>query len=61
MRNHVHLSLSIPPKIMVSQFVEYLKGRSALMIYDRHPELGSKFEKEFWARVYYGIDNQQCG
>ena len=31
----------------------YLKGKSALMIYDRHPELGNKFERDFWARGYY--------
>lgn len=31
----------------------YLKGKSALMIYDKHPELGSKFNKSFWARGYY--------
>ena len=51
--DHVHLCLSIPPKIMVSQFVGYLKGKSALMIYDRHPEQGNKFERDFWARGYY--------
>jgi putative transposase len=31
----------------------YLKGKSALMIYDRHPELGDKWERSFWARGYY--------
>ena len=31
----------------------YLKGKSALMIFDKHPELGSKFNKSFWARGYY--------
>ena len=31
----------------------YLKGKSALMVYDRHPELGNKFERDFWARGYY--------
>ena len=51
--DHVHLCLSIPPKIMVSQFVGYLKGKSASMIYDRRPELGNKFERDFWARGYY--------
>ena len=51
--DHVHLCLSIPPKIMVSQFVGYLKGKSALMIYDRHPELGNKSKRDFWARGYY--------
>ena len=33
--------------------MEYLKGKSALMIFDKHPELGSKFNKSFWARGYY--------
>ena len=33
--------------------VGYLKGKSALMIYDRHPELWNKFERDFWARGYY--------
>ena len=31
----------------------YLKGKSTLMIYDRHPELQSKWDKAFWARGYY--------
>ena len=31
----------------------YLKGKSALMIYDRHPDMGNKFERDFWARGYY--------
>ena len=48
--DHVHLCLSIPPKMNVSQFVGYLKGKSALMIYDRHPEPGNKFERNFRGR-----------
>ncbi len=51
--DHVHLCVSIPPKLSVSQLMGYLKGKSALMIYDKHPELGSKFNKSFWARGYY--------
>ena len=51
--DHVHLCVSIPPKISVSDFMGYLKGKSALMIYDRHPELESKWSKAFWARGYY--------
>ena len=50
--DHVHLCVCIPPKMSVSQFVGYLKGKSALMIYDKHPELGSKWNKSFWARGY---------
>ncbi len=51
--DHVHLSVSIPPKESVSGFVGYLKGKSALMIFDKHPELTSKWSKSFWARGYY--------
>ena len=51
--DHVHLCVSIPPKLSVSDFVGYLKGKSALMIFDKHPELGSKWDRSFWARGYY--------
>ena len=51
--DHVHLCVSIPPKQAVSEFVGYLKGKSALMIFDKHPELTSKWTKSFWARGYY--------
>ena len=51
--DHVHLCVSIPPKIRVSEFMGYLKGKSALMIFDRHPQMGSKFNRHFWARGYY--------
>lgn len=51
--DHVHLCVSIPPKLSVSEFVGYLKGKSALMLFDKHPELGSKWDRSFWARGYY--------
>ena len=51
--DHVHLCVSIPPKLAISEFMGYLKGKSALMIYDRHPELGNKIERDFWALGYY--------
>ena len=51
--DHVHLCVSIPPKIKVSEFMGYLKGKSALMIFDRHPEMGNKYNRHFWARGYY--------
>ncbi len=51
--DHVHLCVSIPPKESVSNFVGYLKGKSALMIFDKHPELTTKWTKSFWARGYY--------
>ena len=51
--DHIHICVSIPPKLSVSSFMGYLKGKSTLMIYDRHPELQSKWSKAFWARGYY--------
>ena len=51
--DHVHMLVRIPPSMSVSSFVGYLKGKSTLMIYDRHPELQSKWDKAFWARGYY--------
>jgi putative transposase len=51
--DHVHLCVCIPPKMSVSQFVGYLKGKSALMIFDKHPEKGGKWDRTFWARGYY--------
>ena len=51
--DHIHLSVAIPPKISISSFMGYLKGKSTLMLYDRHPELQSKWDKSFWTRGYY--------
>ena len=51
--DHVHLCVSIPPKMSVPEFMGYLKGKSALMIFGRHPELQNKWNKAFWARGYY--------
>ena len=51
--DHVHLCVSIPPKLSISEFMGYLKGKSALMIFDRHPQMGTKWDRSFWARGYY--------
>ena len=51
--DHVHLSVAIPPKISISNFMGDLNRNSTLIIYDRHPELESKWDKAFWARGYY--------
>ncbi len=51
--DHVHMYVKIPPKLSISEFVGYLKGKSALMIHDRHPEMTNKWNREFWARGYY--------
>ena len=46
--------LEIPPKIAVSSFVGYLKGKSSLMIYEQFPNLKYKYRnREFWCRGYY--------
>ena len=51
--DHVHMLVSIPPSISVSSFVGYLKGKSALMIFDRHANLKYKYgNRHFWARGY---------
>lgn len=54
MPDHVHLVLSIPPKIIVSSFMGYLKGKSALMMFEKHANLKYKFgNRHFWAEGYY--------
>jgi putative transposase len=53
--DHVHLCVSIPPKLSISDFMGYLKGKSALMIFGKHPDLGNKWNREFWARGYYVV------
>ena len=54
MPDHVHLLLSIPPKQSVSSFMGYLKGKSAMMIFNRHANLKYKFgNRNFWATGYY--------
>jgi len=52
--DHIHLLVSIPPKISVSSFMGYLKGKSSLMIFDQHANLKYKYgNREFWCRGYY--------
>ena len=54
MPDHVHLLVSIPPKIAVSTFVGYLKGKSALMMFDKYANLKYRFgNRHFWAEGYY--------
>ena len=54
MPDHVHMPVSIPPKIRVSSFMGYLKGKSSLMMFDRHANLKYKFgNRHFWAEEYY--------
>ena len=52
--DHIHMLVSIPPHISVSQFMGYLKGKSSLMIFDRHANLKYKYgSRHFWCRGYY--------
>ena len=53
-KDHVHMLVEIPPSMSVSQFVGYLKGKSSLMIFDRHTNLKYKYgNRHFWCRGYY--------
>ena len=54
MPDHIHVLLSIPPKMSISSFMGYLKGKSAMMIFDKHSNLKYKFgNRNFWATGYY--------
>ena len=54
MPDHIHMLVSIPPKISVSSFMGYLKGKSSLMIFDKLANLKYKFgNRHFWADGYY--------
>ena len=52
--DHIHLLVIIPPKLSVSSFMGYLKGKSSLMIFDRHANLKYKYgNRQFWCKGYY--------
>ena len=52
--DHVHMLIRIPPKYSVSEIVGYLKGKSSLIIFDRHANLKYKYgNRTFWCRGYY--------
>ena len=54
MPDHIHLYVKIPPKYSVSEVMRYLKGKSSLMIFDRHANLRYKYgNRHFWCRGYY--------
>ena len=54
MPDHVHMLLAIPPKYSVSSVMGYLKGKSSLMVFDKHANMGYKFgNRKFWAEGYY--------
>ncbi len=53
-RDHVHMLIKIPPKFSVSQIMGYMKGKSSLIIFDRHANLKYKYgNRHFWCRGYY--------
>lgn len=52
--DHIHMLLEISPKYSISQIMGYLKGKSSLMIFDRHANLKYKYgNRHFWCRGYY--------
>ena len=52
--DHIHMLLCIPPSLSVAQFMGFLKGKSSLMIFDRHANLKYKYgNRHFWCRGYY--------
>ena len=51
---HIHMLMSIPPKLRVSSFMGYLKGKNSLMIFDRHANLKYRYgNRKFWCRGFY--------
>ena len=53
-RDHIHMLVSIPPKLSVSAFVGYLKGKSSLIIFERHGQLKYRYgNRKFWCKAYY--------
>ena len=54
MSDHIHMLVKIPPKLAVSTFMGYLKGKSGLMIFERHSNLKYKYgNRNFWAKGYF--------
>ena len=54
MPDHVHMLLEMPPKVSVSSFIGYLKGKSSLMIYEKWGNMKYKYRnRSFWCRGYY--------
>lgn len=64
MPDHIHMLVKIPPKIAVSSFMGYLKGKSSLIIFERHANLKYKYgNRNFWAKGFYvttvGFDTEK--
>ena len=63
-RDHIHLVLSIPPKYSVSEMIGFLKGKSAIKMFDRYLDLKKRYwGRHFWAKGYcvstVGLDEEQ--
>ncbi|MNV59552.1 Transposase IS200 like protein [compost metagenome] len=53
-KDHIHMLVSIPPKLSVSAFIGYLKGKSSLMIFERHAQLKYRYgNRKFWCKGFY--------
>jgi putative transposase len=53
-KDHIHMLVSIPPKLSVAEFMGYLKGKSSLLIFERHAQLKYKYgNRKFWCKGYY--------
>ena len=64
MPDHIHMLVRIPPKIAVSNFMGYLKGKSSLMIFERHANLKYEYgNRNFWAKGFFvstvGLDTKK--
>ena len=64
MPDHIHMLVRVPPKIAVSNFMGYLKGKSSLMIFERHANLKYKYgNRNFWAKGFFvstvGLDTNK--
>lgn len=64
MSDHIHMLLRIPPKIAVSSFMGYLKGKNSLIIFERHSNLKYKYgNRNFWAKGFFvstvGLDTEK--
>ncbi|MDF2923117.1 MAG: family transposase [Paenibacillaceae bacterium] len=52
--DHIHMLVSIPPKLSVSEFMGYLKGKSSLMIFDQFANMKDRYgNRQFWCRGYF--------
>lgn len=52
--DHIHMLVSVPPYLSIAQFMGFLKGKSSLMIFDRHANLKYKCgQRSFWCRGYF--------